>query len=379
MTIRTECTVPVYNLFSDVGHMVIQQVKDLNPRGLSKEQAYKLFETNLIFLKSFGVFIFIVMAIYRINEFQTIGLLGQWNFFIESIMYGLFIAVPFFILMSMRRSSLSKTKIFCYSTALGFFFFALNYVFEASGFMDFSFRDNKLVDTDNYIVTDLDTRILTAKNVKNLILPATRHNILIINTDSEAESDLILYSKSPIVNYGQYTMPHNDGMYSYTLLKNSSVKIIQKDNVYTVQEYGLWASLFPNSAGGTLTSFEQFIESYGFASKFIISVIIAISFLILTLTVPLSQRNLNVNYKMGFNYKKSILFFLLIETFLLFGIIGSIPMTYMSYNRYKGQNDFLKSHEDQEEFIKIFFMNVMIMCIANIVFQTSGFYNVFLG
>lgn len=387
--INKECAQPMLSLIRGVADMLVNKLKDLNPSGISKEMAYNLFEKNLIFLKSFGVFVFIVIALYRLYNYSEVDtLLNEYNFFIESVLYGLFIAVPFYILMRIRKTALSRTKIVCYATAVGVFFAMLNYIFEASGFMSFSFRNDNDIKINNYIVKDTDSRLIISKDVDRLVLPEDRKDILIITN----EHSYSLISKVPIVSLGLYdaknTIINNEEYYTYKVSENSVIKVSpEKSNdaignlndVYTVSDYGLLSSLFPKSSRH-LTAFEQFIEGYGFAAKFIIGALLMISFLILAVTLPLSQRDLDVRYKYNFGRKGSLTFFFIVETFILFGLIGSLPMIYMAYNRYPvGLNDFLKSEEDQHEFIKVFGINVLVMSIANIVFQTSGFYNHFLG
>ncbi len=364
--IREECTKPAYHLFTDVADMLFDKVKDLNPSGLGKESSIKLFENNLIFLKSFGVFVFIVIAIYRMNMYtDNTEIIYQWNFFIESVLYGLFIAIPFYILMKIRKTSLTSTKILCYTTMVGVFFFMLNYVFEASGFMSFSFRNNNTV-SDGYTVKDTDSRIIANGA---LILPENRTSVLIVTT----ANSLQLRSKLPIILTGHYSTQkdptNNDYIYN---IKNTTVKIQPVDNAFIVSDYSIFSSLLPKESS---TAFEQFIEGFGFAAKFIVGTLLMIAFLILAVTIPLSQRDFNVRYK---SQKWSpLLFFFIVETFIIFGVLGSLPLVYMAYNRYP-DSDFLKSREDQAEFAKTFFTNVAIMSAANIVFQSSGFYSTFL-
>jgi uncharacterized membrane protein YidH (DUF202 family) len=364
---RAECSQPVFNLAKDVGIMMINHVKDLDPRGLSANSAHALFEKNLIFLKSFGVFVFIVIAIYRVYNYKEFDLIFQKSFFLESVLYGFFIALPFYILMKIRQTTISNTKIMCYAVVVGVFFVILNYLFEASGFMSFSFRDNKNIYTNDYIISDNDTRIVADSAVTALKLPDSRKDMFILVNSSA----LTLTSNVPIVSYGKEVGVAK----SYTIPSNSTMKIVYSDGVYTVQDYSLMASLFPASSGNALTPFDQFIESFGFASKFILGLILMIPFITMVFTIPLSQRNLDVKYK---NKNRGLIFFFLVETFLLFGILGSVPILYMTYNRHNSNEHFLESDEDRQEFIKTFFMNVLIMCLANIVFQTSGFYNKFL-
>jgi len=371
--IREECTKPAYHLITDIADMLFDKIKDLNPTGLTKEASIKLFEHNLIFLKTFGVLVFIIIALYRMNiyysEKKVETIIGQWNFFVESILYGLFIAIPFYILMKIRKTTLTSTKILCYTTIVGVFFLMLNYIFEASGFMSFSFRNNNTITSNNYIVKETDSRLIIDDGVTDIILPEKRSDVLIV---TGAGIDTNIRSKLPIFT-GHSTKKDGNNDYIYTVSKNSIVKIELIDDAYVVSDYSLLSSIIPKAGS---TAFEQFIEGFGFASKFIIGTLLMIAFMILVITIPLSQRDFNIRYK---SPKWSpLLFFLIIETFIIFGIIGSLPLVYMAYNRYP-DSDFLKSREDQVEFLKTFFTNVAIMSAANIVFQSSGFYTTFLG
>lgn len=102
----------------------------------NKEYAFDVFEKNLLFLKSFGFALLIILAIVNYVSYKDVGLISQKPglFAAESAVFGLAGAVPFAILCYLRNKDYFNNKqVAVYSVAIFILFFIVNYILELDG------------------------------------------------------------------------------------------------------------------------------------------------------------------------------------------------------------------------------------------------------
>ena len=98
--------------------------------------AFEIFEKNLLFLKSFGVAILIILALVNYYTYKDVGLISKKPglFALESGVFGLSGVVPFVMLCFLRnKGQFTPQQIATFSVALFVVFFILNYVLEMGG------------------------------------------------------------------------------------------------------------------------------------------------------------------------------------------------------------------------------------------------------
>jgi hypothetical protein len=97
--------------------------------------AFEVFESNLVFLKSFGVSLLILLAIVNYLSYKNVGLISEKPglFAAESAVFGLSGVVPFVMLCFLRGGRFDTKQIATFSVVLFVVFFILNYVLEMGG------------------------------------------------------------------------------------------------------------------------------------------------------------------------------------------------------------------------------------------------------
>jgi len=102
----------------------------------SPKEAFEIFEKNLVFLKSFGVAVLIILAIVNYLSYKNVGLISEKPglFAAESAVFGLSGVVPFLMLCFLRNGGRFDSKqVATFSVALFVVFFILNYILEMGG------------------------------------------------------------------------------------------------------------------------------------------------------------------------------------------------------------------------------------------------------
>ena len=102
----------------------------------SPKEAFEIFEKNLVFLKSFGVAVLIILAIVNYLSYKNVGLISEKPglFAAESAVFGLSGVIPFLMLCFLRNDGRFDTKqVATFSVALFVVFFILNYILEMGG------------------------------------------------------------------------------------------------------------------------------------------------------------------------------------------------------------------------------------------------------
>jgi len=123
-----------------------QTLQDLFSAMKNKETAFKVFDKNFLFIKSFGFFFLLVLTIVHYSSFKKTGLVTKKPllFFLESCVFGLSAVVPFLMLTFLRNKGTFNGKtITSYSIALFVVFFGLNYILELSGFYPYVFHEKQ--------------------------------------------------------------------------------------------------------------------------------------------------------------------------------------------------------------------------------------------
>ena len=106
--------------------------------------AFEVFEKNLLFLKSFGLAILIILAIVNYYSYKNVGLISKKPglFTLESGVFGLSGVVPFVMLCYLRNGGhFTNKQVLHYSVAMFIVFFLLNYVLEMGGLYSATFYD----------------------------------------------------------------------------------------------------------------------------------------------------------------------------------------------------------------------------------------------
>jgi hypothetical protein len=106
--------------------------------------AFEVFEKNLLFLKSFGLSILIILAIVNYYSYKNVGLISEKPglFAFESGVFGLSGVIPFVMLCYLRNGGhFTNTQVIHYSIAMFIVFFLLNYVLEMGGLYSATFYD----------------------------------------------------------------------------------------------------------------------------------------------------------------------------------------------------------------------------------------------
>jgi len=102
----------------------------------SPKEAFEVFEKNLVFLKSFGVAVLIILAIVNYLSYKNVGLISEKPglFAAESAVFGISGVVPFLMLCFLRNGGRFDSKqVATFSVALFVVFFILNYILEMGG------------------------------------------------------------------------------------------------------------------------------------------------------------------------------------------------------------------------------------------------------
>jgi len=99
--------------------------------------AFEVFEKNLVFLKSFGVAVLIILAIVNYLSYKNVGLISEKPglFAAESAVFGISGVIPFLLLWFLRnkKADFDAKKIATFSVVLFVVFFILNYILEMGG------------------------------------------------------------------------------------------------------------------------------------------------------------------------------------------------------------------------------------------------------
>lgn len=112
----------------------------------SREVAFDLFNSNLLFLKGFGFLFLIFMAIvnYEIHGKKT-GPISHtpYKFFLESCVFAICGVIPFLLLVYLRNGVINTQEVIKWSLMLFVAFFALNYLLELCGLYAILFDYNE--------------------------------------------------------------------------------------------------------------------------------------------------------------------------------------------------------------------------------------------
>lgn len=140
-----------------VSHGIMANLKNLVSAFGDKKEAFMLFEKNLLFLKGFGVFFLLTMALinWYLNN-KSLGFVAkdQKRFAIESLVFALGGVIPFLILVFLRNEAMSAGKIVFSVIFLLVLFVAINYALEISGFYAVVFEYNKEEKEKDIATTD---------------------------------------------------------------------------------------------------------------------------------------------------------------------------------------------------------------------------------
>lgn len=112
----------------------------------SREVAFDLFNSNLLFLKGFGFLFLIFMAIvnYEIHGKKT-GPISRtpYKFFLESCVFAICGVIPFLLLVYLRNGVINTQEVIKWSLMLFVAFFVLNYLLELCGLYAILFDYNE--------------------------------------------------------------------------------------------------------------------------------------------------------------------------------------------------------------------------------------------
>jgi hypothetical protein len=110
----------------------------------SPKEAFEVFEKNLVFLKSFGVAVLIILAIVNYVSYKNVGLISEKPglFAAESAVFGISGVIPFLMLCFLRNNGrFDHKQVATFSVALFVVFFILNYILEMGGFYAATFYE----------------------------------------------------------------------------------------------------------------------------------------------------------------------------------------------------------------------------------------------
>lgn len=142
MTVSTESgKIPVLSYVKD-------KIKEINLYQ-NKNKAFDSFENNFMSIKAVLFVMLIAMAIYYPLKFKTMGMIKSKPLLMlaESTVFALSAIIPFIMLVMLRNKRYSVKEIIKFSILIFVVFFVVNYLFELSGFYEYSFpKDDTTVD-----------------------------------------------------------------------------------------------------------------------------------------------------------------------------------------------------------------------------------------
>jgi len=132
-----------------------QTFSDISDAMKNKDIAFDVFEKNLLFLKGFFLFVFIILALVNYFSYKNVGLISKRPglFAVESMVFGLSGVIPFVILCYLRNQIFSTRQIVILSIVLFVAFFILNYLLELGGVYAATFEeaDEKEIEAANTV------------------------------------------------------------------------------------------------------------------------------------------------------------------------------------------------------------------------------------